>query len=66
MISMFTVHYSFVRVHQTLRMTPAMDPDLTRKLHDMGWIVGLMDARAATPKEPGPKVTTKCRPRKSK
>ncbi|MYA87322.1 MAG: IS1 family transposase [Boseongicola sp. SB0662_bin_57] len=66
MISLFTVHYNFVRVHQTLRVTPAMEAGLTRELHDMEWIVGLIDARAPAPKKPGPKVGTKYRPRKSK
>ena len=66
MISLFTVHNNFVRVQQTLRVTPAAaEVDLTRKLRGMEWTVGLMDARAATPKKPGPKVRMNCRPRKS-
>ena len=44
MISMFTEHCNFVRVHQTLRATQAMEGGQTRKFHDMEWIVGLMGA----------------------
>ena len=34
-------------------------------LHDMEWIVGLIDARSPAPKRPGPKLGTRYRPRKS-
>ena len=29
------MHYNFVRIHQTLRVTPAMAPGLTTKLWDL-------------------------------
>ncbi len=66
MCALFFLHYNFVRVHQTLRVTPAMEAGITDTLHDMEWIVGLIDARAPVPAKPGPKVGTKYRARKSK
>ncbi|MDD9996662.1 MAG: hypothetical protein OXQ89_02835 [Rhodospirillaceae bacterium] len=52
MLSLYFVHYNFVRVHKSLRMTPAMVAGVTRTLHDMEWIVGLIDARAPKPDRP--------------
>jgi IS1 family transposase len=52
MLSLYFVHYNFVRIHKTLRMTPAMAAGVSDSLHDMEWIVGLVDARAAKPKRP--------------
>ena len=66
MLSLYFVHYNFVRVHKTLRMTPAMAAGVTDTLHDMEWIVGLIDSRAPKPNRPGPKPGTGGRPRKSK
>jgi len=54
MLSLYFVHYNFVRVHESLRMTPAMAAGVTDTLHDMEWIVGLIDARAPAPKKRGP------------
>ena len=62
-LSLFFVHYNFVRVHKTLRVTPAMAAGLTSELHDMEWIVGLIDARAPQPHKPGPQPGTGGRPR---
>ena len=53
------VHYNFCRIHTTLRVTPAMEAGLTDTLHDLEWIVGLIDANAPTPKKPGPKPGSK-------
>ena len=52
MLSLYFVHYNFVRIHKTLRFTPAMAAGLTGTVHDMEWIVGLIDARAPTPNRP--------------
>ena len=52
MLSLYFVHYNFVRIHSSLRMTPAMAAGVADTLHDMEWIVGLIDARAAKPKRP--------------
>ena len=52
MVSLYTLHYNFCRIHKTLRVTPAMEIGLTDTVHDMEWIVGLIDARAPTPNRP--------------
>ena len=65
MCALFFLHYNFVRIHQTLRVTPAMAAGVTKTLHDMDWIVDLIDARAPKRKKPGPKVGVKYKPRES-
>ena len=52
MLSLYFVHYNFVRIHNSLRMTPAMAAGVDDTLHDMEWIVSLIDARAAKPSRP--------------
>ena len=52
MLSLYFVHYNFVRIHSSLRMTPAMAAGVSETLHDMEWIVSLIDARAAKPNRP--------------
>ena len=66
MCALFFLHYNFVRIYKTLKVTPAMEAGITDTLHDMEWIVGLIDARAPVPAKPGPKVGAKYRERKSK
>ena len=52
MLSLYFVHYNFVRIHKTLRCTPAMAAGVSETLHDMEWVVGLIDARAEKPNRP--------------
>ncbi len=52
MLSLYFVHYNFVRIHKTLKCTPAMAAGVSDTLHDMEWIVGLIDARAPKPGRP--------------
>jgi IS1 family transposase len=54
MLSLYFVHHNFVRMQKSLRMTPAMAVGVTDTLHDMEWIVGLIDARAPAPKKREP------------
>jgi IS1 family transposase len=54
MLSLYFMHYNFVRIHKTLKVTPAMAAGVTDTLHDMEWIVGLIDAAAPAPKKRGP------------
>jgi IS1 family transposase len=54
MLSLYFVHYNFVRVHRSLRMTPAMAAGVTDTLHDMAWLAGIIDAAAPAPKPRGP------------
>ena len=52
MLSLYFVHYNFVRIHKTLKCTPAMAAGVSDTLRDMEWIVSLIDARAAKPNRP--------------
>lgn len=54
MLSLYFVHYNFVRIHKSLRTTPAMAAGVTSTLHDMTWLVGIIDAAAPPPKPRGP------------
>lgn len=59
MLSLYFVHYNFVRMHKTLRMTPAMAAGVSKELHDMNWLAGLIEAAAPKPGKRGPyKKTT--------
>ena len=54
MLALYFLHYNFCRVHKTLRMSPAMAAGVDSQLHDMEWIVGLIDAVAPKPGPRGP------------
>ena len=41
------MHYNFVRIHQTLRVTPAMAAGVTDKLWELADIVQVVDDREA-------------------
>jgi IS1 family transposase len=51
-LALYFVFYNFVRVHKTLRVTPAMAAGVTGRLWEWADIVALIDARAAAPKRP--------------
>jgi hypothetical protein len=48
MVAIYTTFYNWVRVHKTLRVTPAMAAGLTDRLWDMSHIAALV--AAADPK----------------
>ncbi len=52
MVALYTVWYNFIRIHKTLRVTPAMEAGLSKTVWDMEDLVRIMDER--TPK-PGPR-----------
>jgi len=54
MLSLYFVHYNFVRVHKSLRMTPAMAAGVTDTLRDMEWLAELVDSAAPKPGPRGP------------
>jgi hypothetical protein len=43
-IAVYFMYYNFVRIHQTLRTTPAMAAGVTEKLWDIQDIVALLDS----------------------
>jgi hypothetical protein len=47
-LSVYFVHYNFVRRHASLCVTPAMADGLFQTMHDMEWLANLVDS--ATPK----------------
>jgi hypothetical protein len=42
-LSIYFMHYNFVRIHQTLRCSPAMEAGVTTKLWSLEDIVGIVD-----------------------
>jgi hypothetical protein len=52
MVALYTVRYNFVRVHKTLRMTPAMAADVTDRLWSMEGIAALVEAAVPKPDRP--------------
>lgn len=54
MVSLYTVWYNFVRIHKTLRVTPAMAAGVTDRLWSMEDVVGLIDAAEGPAKKRGP------------
>lgn len=54
MVALYTVWYNFVRIHKTLRASPAMAAGVSDRLWDMADVVALIDARAEPPKPRGP------------
>jgi hypothetical protein len=43
MVALYTVFYNFVKVHKTLRTTPAMAAGLTDRVWDMADIVAMIE-----------------------
>jgi IS1 family transposase len=54
MITLYTVWYNFVRIHKTLKVTPAMAAGVTDRLWSMEDIAGLVEAAAPKPGPRGP------------
>ena len=52
MIAIFMVHYNFIRIHQSLRITPAMAAGLTDTLHDMEWLAQMIEDAQPKPNRP--------------
>jgi IS1 family transposase len=57
MVALYTVWYNFVRMHKTLRCSPAMAVGLSKTLWSMANVVVVIDARAKTPMPRGQYVT---------
>ncbi len=53
-LSIYFMHYNFVRIHQSLRVTPAMEAGVTDRLWDLTDIVRIVDDWEASQKEKEP------------
>ena len=53
-LSLYFVFYNFVRIHKTLKVTPAMAAGITDRLWSMEDIAALIDANEAPAKKRGP------------
>jgi len=53
-VALHFMYYNFVRVHQTLKVTPAMQAGLTDHLWDIADLVAIVDANEPAPKKRGP------------
>ena len=42
------MHYNFCRIHQTLRVTPAMQAGIADHVRSLEELVGLLDRKAVT------------------
>ena len=54
MVALYAVYYNFLKIHKTLRVTPAMEAGLTDRVWTFEDIVGLIDANAPKPGPRGP------------
>ena len=54
MVALFTIWYNFVRIHKTLRMSPAMAAGVTDRLWSMEDVAGLLEAAEPPAKKRGP------------
>jgi hypothetical protein len=48
MMAIYFMHYNFVRIHQTLKVTPAMAAGMTSKLWEMCDMVKVLEQREVT------------------
>ena len=53
-LALYFMFYNFVRIHKTLKVTPAMAARVTDRLWSMEDIAAAIDARAEAPKKRGP------------
>ena len=53
-VALYFMYYNFGRVHQTLRVTPAMEAGITDHVWSIEEIVGLLDWAAVQPERSDP------------
>ena len=51
-LALFYVHYNFVRIHKTIKCSPAMAAGVSARVWDMSDILALIDAKAKPAKRP--------------
>ena len=52
MVALYTVFYNFVRIHKTLKMSPAMAAGISKTLWSMEDIAALCEAKAPAKRGP--------------
>ena len=53
-LAIYFMHYNFVRIHTSLRVSPAMAAGVSDKLWSLEDVVALIEARESAPKKRGP------------
>jgi len=53
-VALHFMYYNFIRIHQTLKVTPAIEAGLTDRLWTIDDIVALVEDDAPAPKKRGP------------
>jgi IS1 family transposase len=53
-LAIYFMHYNFVRIHSSLRISPAMAAGISEKLWSLEEVVALIEARELPPKKRGP------------
>ena len=53
-LALYFVFYNFVKIHKTLRVTPAMQAGLTDRVWEWEDVLNLIDAKKQAPKKRGP------------
>jgi len=61
-VALFTTYYNFVRIHKTLRVTPAMAAGVSDRLWEVADIVALVEAAEVPAKKRGPYNRKSCLP----
>ncbi len=51
-VALHFLHYNFIRIHSSLRITPAMAAGVTDKLYDLDWLLDMVDEAWPKPKRP--------------
>lgn len=51
-VALHFLHYNFIRIHSTLRMTPAMAAGVKDRLYDLDWLLDMVDEVWPKPKRP--------------
>ena len=54
MVAFYTVWYNFVKMHKTLKCTPAMAAGVSPTLWGMADLLAMIDGKAEAPKARGP------------
>jgi hypothetical protein len=52
-VALHYMHYNFMRIHRTLRITPAMAAEVTDRLWSIEDIAAMIEASAPAPKKRG-------------